>query len=87
MTEVIKGVRVEGNKVIVLTRDNDTARFVCGVIVEALHMPQSVAPVDTALPQIDPEMIPAGCALPAFDGMEEAQMAARRADERRLAAL
>jgi hypothetical protein len=32
-----------------------------------------------SLPRIDPEMIPAGCALPAFDGVEEAQMALRRA--------
>jgi hypothetical protein len=79
MNELIKGVRVDGDKVIVQTKGNDAARALCGVLVNALDTLRAGAPVVTELPRIDPEMIPAGCALPAFDGVEEAQMALRRA--------
>lgn len=62
------------------SRGDDTTIAALLVEIAALRA-QDALRVDapgraTALPQIDPGMIPAGCALPAFDGLEEAQMAA-----------
>jgi hypothetical protein len=124
--KLIRGVRVEGDQVIVVTKDNAAARFVCGEMIDLLFargvmerptrtcragsenpcLPcfldhgECVAPVPHGMTSGGIALcatvgagdagrmtVHVGTALPPFDGVEEAQMAARAADQRRGAAL